>query len=288
MRVGIACDHVGFGVKTAVIEALEQDNHAVLDLGTHGPDPTDYAPMAKAVVSAVLKNFVDGGIVLCASGMGAAMVANRIPGIRAAAGCDPATARESREQLDANVLAIPARNVSPDTVLAIVTAWMSAEFSRTDQAVAALKAIEDTAAAPIPRRGASAATSSSESTPASAARSGDSEPPPPPVEAARPSDITAVMKVIAAVADSDIKGIATRVLQFIRNRFPTAVGTPTDRGFCFVLHDQHVATVVIGKNFVEMEAGPDRVSTGKMRDVERLEVLLNLPSVAKSFDGLKA
>ena len=52
MRVGIACDHVGFGVKTAVIEALENDNHAVLDLGAHGAEPTDYAPMAKAVVAA--------------------------------------------------------------------------------------------------------------------------------------------------------------------------------------------------------------------------------------------
>ena len=281
MRVGIACDHIGFGVKTAVIEALEHDNHAVLDLGTHGADPTDYVPMARAVVAAVRKNFVDGGIVLCASGLGAAIVANRIPGIRAAAGCDPATARESREQIDVNVLTITAGNAAPDAVLAIVQSWMSAEFSRTDQAVATVKLIEESAAAPMPRRGAPAAASSSEPAPASAAA------PPPPVEAAKPSDITAVMKVIAAVADSDLKGIATRVLQFIRNRFPTAVGTPTDRGFAFVLDDQHVATVVIGKNFVEMEAGPDQVSTGKIRDFERLELLLNLPSLAKSFDGLK-
>ena len=75
------------------------------------------------------------------------------------------------------------------------------------------------------------------------------------------------MKVIAAVADSDIKRIATRVLQFIRNRFTTAVGTPTDHGFSFVLDDQHVATVAIGKNYVELEAGPDRVGSGKIRDV---------------------
>jgi ribose 5-phosphate isomerase B len=273
MRVGIVCDHVGFGVKTAVIEALEYNSHAVLDLGTHSADPTHYAPMARAVVAAVQKNFVDGGIVLCASGLGAAIVANRIPGIRAAVGCDPATARESREQIDTNVLTITAGNVAPDVVLAIVTSWMSAEFSRTDQAVAALKLIEGSAAA-APRRAAPVAS--------------EAPPPSPPAEAARPSDITAVMKVIAAVTDSEVKGLATRVLQFIRNRFPTAVGTPTDHGFSFVLDDQHVATVKIGKNYVEMESGPDLVSTGKIRDVEHLEMLLNLPSVTKSFDGLKA
>jgi len=65
-------------------------------------------------------------------------------------------------------------------------------------------------------------------------------------------------------------------------------GTPTDHGFTFALDDQHVATVVIGKNYVEMEAGPDRVSTGKIRDVERLGLLINLPSFVKSFDGLRA
>src|SRR2546422_832692 len=182
MRVGIACDHVGFGVKTAVIEALEHDNHAVLDLGTHGADSADYAPMARAVVAAILKNFVDGGIVLCASGLGAAIVANRIPGIRAAAACDPATARESREQIDANVLTVAAGNVAPDAVLAVVKSWMSAAFSRTDQAVVALKLIEESAAAAIPRQPA----------PVSAARSRESETPPPPTEAARPSDINAV------------------------------------------------------------------------------------------------
>jgi ribose 5-phosphate isomerase B len=84
----------------------------------------------------VQKNFVDNGIVLCVSGTGAALVANRVAGIRAAAGCDPAIARESREQLDANVLTITAGNVTPDTVLAIVKSWVSAEFSRTDQAMA--------------------------------------------------------------------------------------------------------------------------------------------------------
>ena len=107
------------------------------------------------------------------------------------------------------------------------------------------------------------------------------------MEPAKASDITAVMKVVASVKDSDIKAIATRVLQFLRNRFPTATGTPREDGFAFTLGDQHVATVVIGRNFVELEAGPDRVSTSKIRDLERLDLLLNLPSITTSFDSIK-
>jgi hypothetical protein len=112
-------------------------------------------------------------------------------------------------------------------------------------------------------------------------------PPPPAMEPPKASDITAVMKAVAAIKDSDVKSLATRVLAFIRNRFPTAEGTVTADGFAFALKGQHVATVTIGKNFVELEAGVDRVSTSKIRDLERLDLLLNLPSITQSFEGLK-
>jgi hypothetical protein len=99
-------------------------------------------------------------------------------------------------------------------------------------------------------------------------------------------DITAIMKVVASVKEPDIKVIATRVLQFLRNRFPTAAGAPTDDGFVFTLDGQHVATVTIGKNFVELEAGPDRIATSKIRDAERFDLLMNLPSITKAFDAI--
>ena len=107
------------------------------------------------------------------------------------------------------------------------------------------------------------------------------------MEPPRASDITAVMKAVAGIRDSDVKSLATRVLAFIRNRFPTAEGVVTSDGFGFALKGQHVATVTIGKNFVELEAGIDRVSTSKIRDLERLDLLLNLPSITQSFEAIK-
>ena len=321
MRVAIACDHVGFGLKAAIVENLEQSDHAVLDLGTHGRDPIDYPTMAKAIAAAVAKNFVDRGILFCANGMGGAIAANRFSGIRATFGTDPATVRESREQLDANFLSISAANLAPEAALSLVKEWMSAEFSRDEQAAGALAKIAELTGAsalrPSPARPATSSAAPATPSPAPAAAPqaaapaaptapSTPTPPPPPapaaaapaptaVESAQPpvmeptkaSDITAVMKVVASVKDSDIKAIATRVLQFLRNRFPTATGTPREDGFAFTLGDQHVATVVIGRNFVELEAGPDRVSTSKIRDLERLDLLLNLPSITTSFDSIK-
>jgi hypothetical protein len=115
-----------------------------------------------------------------------------------------------------------------------------------------------------------------------------SAPPVAPAAAAPPraSDISAVMKVVAAIKDGDTKLTATRLLQFLRNRFPTAIGAATDNGFTFTLDGQHVATVSIGRNFVELEAGPDHVTTSKLRDADGLEMLLGLPSITKAFDAV--
>jgi hypothetical protein len=78
------------------------------------------------------------------------------------------------------------------------------------------------------------------------------------------------------------------VLQVLRHRVPTANGTPNDNGFTFTLTDQHVATVKIGRNFVELEAGPDHVPTSKLRDPEGLEMHLSLPSITKALDAINA
>ena len=72
MRIAIACDHIGFALKASVIEALEGEEHAVLDLGTHSPAPVEYPAMAKAVATTIGKGFVDLGILLCESGIGGA------------------------------------------------------------------------------------------------------------------------------------------------------------------------------------------------------------------------
>jgi ribose 5-phosphate isomerase B len=316
MRIAIACDHIGFPLKASIVEALEGEEHAVLDLGTHSPDPIDYPPMAKALATAIGKGFVDGGILLCESSMGGAMAGNRFPSIRAAACHDADAARQSREKLNVNLLCVGAPGIEPDGAVAIVREWVKAQFSDDERDVRTLTKINEldgargavrskghgavrASPAPAAAPAAVAAPPAVAVPPAAAAPTAVAAPPAVatlPVAATPPAaadntpkapDITAVMKVVAGVTDADTKAIATRILQFIRNRFPTAAGTATEGGFTFTLDGQHVGTVTIGKNFVEIEAGPDRITTSKVRDAERLDVLLNLPSIVKAFDAIR-
>jgi ribose 5-phosphate isomerase B len=299
MRVAIACDHVGFSLKASIIEALEQDEHAVLDLGTHGSEPIDYPPMAKSVATAVGKGFVEMGILLSQSGMGATIAANRFSGIRAVASADVASARESRAQLNANFLCVGAAGLAPAAAVALVKEWVGTQYAGDENAgrmlskigeltgASATRGVSSAAPRPSGRESAPAASPAPAPAPAPAAYEAPPPPPPAPVEVPKAPDITAVMKVVASVREPDTKIIATRILQFLRNRFPTAAGAPTEEGFQFSLDGQHVATVTIGKNFVELEAGPDRITTSKIRDAERLDLLLNLPSITKAFDAIK-
>ena len=289
MRIAIACDHIGFALKASVIEALEGEEHAVLDLGTHSPAPVEYPAMAKAVATTIGKGFVDLGILLCESGIGGAMAGNRLATIRAAACQDPETARQSRERLNVNLLVIGA-GVESDGAVAIIREWVKTDFSGSEHDVKTLAKINELDAGPrgghrhdthgavavgaAPTAAAPTAVAAAQAAPAV-----DTTPKTP--------DITPVMKLVAAVRDPDTKAIATRVLQFLRNRFPTAAGTASEEGFTFTLEGQHVATVTIGKNFVELEAGPDRITTSKVRDADRLDLLLNLPSIVKAFDAIK-
>lgn len=281
MRIAIGCDHIGFALKAALVEALEQDEHAVLDLGSHSAEPTDYPPLARAVATAIGKNFVDLGILACESGLGGAIAANRFAGIRAIPCQDAVAARQGRERLDGNLVCIGAEDIDADRAVAIIREWVNTKFLGEEHDVRAIARITELEETPrgAGRRAASISTSVG-SAPASA-------PVPAAAEAPRASDITAVMKAVAAVKDADTKLTATRILQFLRNRFPTATGVATDGGFTFTLEGQHVATVTIGRNFVELEAGPDRITTSKVRDADGLDMLLNLPSITKAFDAVK-
>ena len=337
MRIAIGSDHLGLELKAAIIEALEQEEHAVLDLGTHGPSPTEYPPIVKVVATAMMKNFVEVGILVCESGLGASIAGNRFQGVRAVACHDAETARRGRERLDVNMICLGASEIDSETAVAVVREWAGTKFlgEENDNRILARIAELDEARTPgrrlsatMPKSGSAMSSkfrlASSLSAPAvertsngskgqaapvsqawdvaeepdahfagrleaAAASASDapSAPAPAPVnDAPRPSDITAVMKVVASIKEPDTKLIATRVLQFLRNRFPTALGMPNDHGFTFSLADQHVATVKIGRNFVELEAGPDRVPTSKLRDPEGLEMHLSLPSITKALDAV--
>ncbi len=146
MRIAIGCDDTGFPLKEHVTSALEAAGHDLLDLGTFSKDPVDYPDYARAVGQAVLRGFVDAGILMCGSGTSASIAANKLRGIRAALCHDAQAARLSREEDDANVLCLGAREVEPARAVEITIAWVTASFKgderfvRKDSKVALLEA----------------------------------------------------------------------------------------------------------------------------------------------------
>src|SRR5260370_8641115 len=133
MRIAIGCDDTGFPLKEQVATALESSGHDLLDLGTFSTDPVDQPDYARAVGQAVLRGFVDAGVLICGGGAGASIAANKIRGIRAALCHDPEAARLSREEDDANVLCLGAREVDAARAVEIASAWLSASFSGAER-----------------------------------------------------------------------------------------------------------------------------------------------------------
>jgi len=129
MRIALGCDHAGFALKGPLTAALEAGGHDILDLGTFSAEPVDYPDFARAVCQAVLRGFVDAGVLVCGSGVGASIAANKIRGIRAALCHDLFTARQSREDDDANVLCLGARVLDEPTAVEVTRAWLDARFS---------------------------------------------------------------------------------------------------------------------------------------------------------------
>jgi len=129
MRIALGCDHAGFALKGPITAALEADGHDILDLGTFSTDPVDYPDFARAVGQAVLRGFVDAGVLVCGSGVGASIAANKIRGIRAALCHDLFTARQSREDDDANVLCLGSRVLDETTAVEVTRGWLEARFS---------------------------------------------------------------------------------------------------------------------------------------------------------------
>jgi ribose 5-phosphate isomerase B len=132
MRIAIGCDDTGFALKEALVAALEADGHDVLDLGTFSTDPVDYPDYARAVGQAVLRGFVDASLLLCASGTGGVIAANKMRGIRAAMCHDVDSARRSREEVDANVLCLAAGGLEPKTATEIAQAFIGTQFQAGD------------------------------------------------------------------------------------------------------------------------------------------------------------
>jgi ribose 5-phosphate isomerase B len=133
MKVAVASDHAGFPLKARIIEELRQMGHATADLGTNSTDPVDYPDYSRAVAEAVIGGRADRAILLCGSGVGACVAANKFKGVRAATCHDPFSAHQSVEDDDVNVMCLGARVVGPDLAVDLVRRYMAASFSGAER-----------------------------------------------------------------------------------------------------------------------------------------------------------
>ncbi len=128
MQIAIAGDHRGFELKKRLIASLEKLGHTVLDMGCNGPESCDYPDFAFLVGEAVGKNQAERGILICGTGIGMCMAANKVAGVRAANCHDLITAELSRRHNDANVLCLSGDLLGEDLVGRLVRIWLSTEF----------------------------------------------------------------------------------------------------------------------------------------------------------------
>ncbi|HCX30348.1 MAG TPA: ribose 5-phosphate isomerase B [Blastocatellia bacterium] len=128
MKIALASDHAGYSEKERLKPLLTDLGLEFDDLGTASEASVDYPDYARKVAEEVAQGRVDQGLLVCGSGTGMAIVANKVPGVRAAVAWSEETARLARQHNDANVLAIGARTTPQDKIPAIVRAWFSADF----------------------------------------------------------------------------------------------------------------------------------------------------------------
>ena len=126
--IALGADHAGLPLKEVVKAWLRGCGHEVLDFGTHTTDSVDYPDYATLVADALLGGTAQRGVLVCGTGIGMAMAANKVSGVRAAVCADPATARLAREHNDANVLALGGRVTPAEAAFEIVQAWLTSAF----------------------------------------------------------------------------------------------------------------------------------------------------------------
>ena len=129
MKISVGCDHGALALKNKVVAHLEKQGHEVKDFGTYTLDSCDYPEFAAAAAKAVASGECDKGIVLCTTGIGVSIAANKVDGIRCALLSDVMSARMTREHNDTNVMAIGAGVVGQMLALEIIDTWLGTEFS---------------------------------------------------------------------------------------------------------------------------------------------------------------
>jgi ribose 5-phosphate isomerase B len=128
MRIAVGCDHRGFPIRTKLIQLLEGLGHEVVDVGTQSDDPVDYPDIAAAVARKVSRGEVQRGILVCGTGLGMCIAANKVPGVRAAPCHDDLTAEISRRHNDLNVLCLSADLLGARLIDRLVEIWLTTPF----------------------------------------------------------------------------------------------------------------------------------------------------------------
>lgn len=134
MRISVAADHNGYELKNEISEILKRDGHDVIDMGPHYLDPSDdYPDYAKPLAESVSSGETERGIMVCGSGVGASVAANKVKGVRAAVCHDIYSAHQGVEHDDMNVLCLGSRIVGTEVVRELVSAFISAEYTNEER-----------------------------------------------------------------------------------------------------------------------------------------------------------
>jgi ribose 5-phosphate isomerase B len=133
MRLVIGSDHAGWGLKSAVVEHIRELGHEIVDVGCHDDRPVDFPDVARAVAAKIVGGEVERGIMVCGTGVGASIAANKMKGIRAAVCHDVHSAHQSVEHDDVNVMCIGAQIVGPWLAADLITSYLGARFAAEDE-----------------------------------------------------------------------------------------------------------------------------------------------------------
>jgi RpiB/LacA/LacB family sugar-phosphate isomerase len=128
MKIAIGADHAGFALKDQIRDALRDAGHDVLDVGTNSPESTDYPDYAETVARDVVSGAVDRGILVCSTGVGMSIAANKVDGVRAAIAFDPDEVRLTRAHNDANIITLGARYTDPTAANEMVRIFLETPF----------------------------------------------------------------------------------------------------------------------------------------------------------------
>lgn len=142
MKIAIGADHGGFRLKNEIVKIIEQLGHEVMDYGCSCEDSVDYPDYALPVCEKVVSGEADRGILICGTGIGMTIAANKIPGIRCALVHDVFSAKATREHNDSNVLAMGERVIGPGLAAEIAKVWLTTEFSEEERHVNRIRKVK--------------------------------------------------------------------------------------------------------------------------------------------------